>query len=240
MKVIVLSKSNYKEKNCIYNAISENESFSFQARGAQDNNSPFVWLNNPLTVADIELAEDGRYKYKLLKNAAPIISLVGGGENDLTRLLVISTLAELTSRALGEEEKHTLFNPLLSAIEALKRGKDPLMVTLIYIAKLLKVAGTDLEVDKCVFCGTTHDIVAFSFSDGGFVCRNCMSAEVPKDLNPTQMKMMRYIFKSPDYSCENSDSFTKEDKLFILAKFKEFIDEYLGVNITSINYLLNN
>ena len=67
MKVIILNKANYKEKDCIYDAISENEYFSFQAKRAQDSKSPYVWLNNPLTVADIELFEDGRYKHKLLK-----------------------------------------------------------------------------------------------------------------------------------------------------------------------------
>ena len=40
MKVIILSKTPYKEKDVIFNAISEDKYFSFRARGVIDNKSP--------------------------------------------------------------------------------------------------------------------------------------------------------------------------------------------------------
>lgn len=237
MKIIILSKTNYKEKDCIYNALSENEFFSFQAKGAQDNKSPFVWLNNQLTVADIELMEDGRYKHKLLKTASLVATPFESGSS-FEHLVTISALAEITKSVLLDEEKPLLFADLLEAMEALKTGKDPLMILLIFIARALRKAGTELEVDKCVSCGTTHDIVAFSFSDGGFLCRNCINQETKFDLLPKQMKLVRYAFKAKDYSCYKSEEYESTDKIYVINKFKEFIDEYLGVNLTSLNLLL--
>lgn len=237
MKVIILSKTNYKEKDCIYNAINEHEYFSFQAKGAQDNKSPVVWLNNPLTVADIEFLEDGRYKHKVLKTAV-LVSTSFGGNDRLEYLYTIGALAELTNNALTDEEKPLMFKDLIDAMNALKSDKDPIMVLLIYIAKLLKQVGTELEVDRCVSCGSIHDIVVFSFSDGGFLCRNCVNEDTVYDLKPQQMRLVRYAFKAKDYSCVKAEDFEKADKQTVLKRFKEFLDEYHGANIKSINHLL--
>ena len=236
MKVITLASTKYKEKDCIIDAISEESAISFKARGAQDSKSPFVWLNNILTVADVEFAE-GRYKYPVLKSATLISSSITGS-NELNYLYVISALAEITKKVLNDEERHCSYNDLLNAVSALKKGKDYLMVVLIYLARCLKYAGIQLEVDKCVFSGSTSDIVAFSFADGGFVSRNYVTEDMPLDLSGQQMKLIRYCFKAPDYSCERIEKYSADDKKVILNKFNEFIDEFIGVKITSINYLI--
>ena len=66
MKIIVLSIIQYKEKDAIITAISQSETITFLARGIKDPKSKNVALNNPLTVADIELM-DGDFKYPILK-----------------------------------------------------------------------------------------------------------------------------------------------------------------------------
>ena len=237
MKVIILNKANYKEKDCIYDAISENEYFSFQAKRAQDSKSPYVWLNNPLTVADIELFEDGRYKHKLLKSAALVSTPLNNNDN-LDYFLAMSTLLELTRTALEDNERHLMFSELLNAMDALRGGKEPLLVVLIYIARIIKISGIDLDVDKCVHCGDTTDIVAFSFNEGGFICRKHATEEIQRDLSLRQMKLIRYIFKIKDYSCVKSEEYERADKICLLNKLNEFINDYLGVSLKSIKVLL--
>lgn len=236
MRVIILSVSKYKEKDCIFNALSENGPLSFKARGAQDGKSQFAWLNNILTVADVEFAE-GKYKYPILKTASLVASSVTGSDN-LEYLYALAALAEITNKLLEDEEKHNVYNYLLAAIGALKNGKDPHMVVLIYIAKCTKYAGMELEVDKCVFSGSTKDIVAFSFADGGFVSREYLTEGISTDLSPQQMKLIRYCFKSPDFSCKGSDEYSKSDKQVLLNKFYEFIDEFSGVRLDTLKYLI--
>ncbi len=238
MKVIVLQKSDYKDKACIYDAISETGYVSFQVKGARDPKSKYIWLNNPLVVADIELLEDGRYKHKMLKNASPIEAPLSGAD-PLEYLIAVSTIADLANRVLDNDEKHLLFNDLQLAIKALKARKDYLMVVLIFIAKLIKLGGSELEVDRCVLCGSDTDIVAFSFTEGGFICRRCLTKEMEHDLTSKQMLLIRYAFKSPDYSCVQSDKYSVEDKKIILKKLKEFIDEVMGAKVDSINELVN-
>ena len=235
MKVIILSTSKYKEKDCIYNALSEQGPLSFKARGAQDSKSPFVWLNNVLTVADVELVE-GRYKYPIL-NSATLISSSITGSDSLEYLYSINALASITKQMLDDDEKHLFYQDLLDATAALKKGKDPYMVILIYLARGTKYGGAELEVDKCIYSGSTSDIVAFSFSDGGFISRPYVTEETSLDLTPQQMKLIRYCYKAPDFSCVGAEQFSKQDKQVILNKLLEFIDEIIGAKLDSLQYL---
>ena len=236
MKAIILSHSNYKEKDCIYNALTEEGYVSFQAKGAQDPKSKHVWLNNPLTVADVDFSEDGRYKHKLLKSAMPLMSALIGGSG-LEYNYSIYVLAELSQCVLPDEEKHLAFNDLFEAIKALKSGKDVYMVVLVYMAKLSKLSGVEAEVDKCVICGKKEHIAAFSFEDGGFVCSKCLKEGIKRDLTVKQMKIIRYIFKSPDYSMKATNDFADADKKVILLKLKEFADSSIGVSLKAIETL---
>lgn len=236
MRVIILSTSKYKEKDCIYNALSEEGPLSFKARGAQDSKSPFVWLNNVLTVADVEFTE-AKYKYKVLKNATLVSSSITGSDN-LEYLYSIAALAEITQELLDDEDKKHMYGDLLDAVSALKKGSDYITVVLVYLAKCSRYAGVELEVDKCVFTGSTNDIVAFSFQEGGFISRGCLTKDTPIDLVGPQLKLIRYCFKSPDYSCQWADKFALEDKKIILDKFIKFIDEYSGARLTSLEYLI--
>ena len=237
MKVIILSVSNYKDKDCIYNAISEEGYLSFQAKGAQDPKGKYLWLNNPLTVADVEFMEDGRYKHKLLKAAMLKQTAVSGGES-LEYLFSVSALAELSRNVLPDEEKHLEFNLLLAALKALKAKKDHYMVILTYMAKLVELSGTKLEVDKCVFCGSTHHIVTFSFEDGGFVCTNCFNSEMGRDLKKEHMKLIRCIFKAKNFDYIDVGLFSVDVQKLVLKKLTEFIDSFVGVTLKTLEPLL--
>ena len=237
MKVIILSKSSYKEKDCIYNAISPEGFISFLAKGAQDPKSKFVWLNNPMTIAEIEFLADGRYKHKVINNAILVSSPMKSG-SDFSYLVSINVLTELARNVLSDEEKHLFFNDLEAALNALRVGKDHYMVILVFIAKLIKYSGAELEVNKCVSCGAIKGIVAFSFEEGGFLCRECIDKAIPRDLSKDQMRLIRYIFKAQDFALPECDKFSEEDKKLILRKLRDFIDEIVGVKLNSLDTLI--
>ena len=69
MKIIVLSITQYKEKDGIIDAISEQGSITFLAKGIMDPKNKNSAINNALVIADIELNE-GNYKYPVLKTAS--------------------------------------------------------------------------------------------------------------------------------------------------------------------------
>lgn len=236
MKIIVLSNTKYKENDFIFDAISETEHLSFKVPGGQSNKSPYVWLNNPLTIAEVEFG-DKRFKYPSLQEAK-LISSPLTKNSDYDYLTAVSVINEIANKMFQEDEKYLLFKDIEEALTALKDGKDHLMVILILLARAIKLAGSEFEVNQCVFCGTIKDIVAFSFPDGGFVCRNCLVDTVPAELSGNQMVLIRYIFKSPNYSCVGAERYSKNDKIIVMKQLREFISDDLGVNLGSISNIL--
>lgn len=230
MRVVVLSITPYKEKDAIIDAISENGDLTFLARGVLDPKSKNSALNNILATADIELSE-GNYKYPVLKTAGDVTNPMKVN-NDFEYLSSLLFIAEATKVLLQDEEKELIFNSLIKAIHALKKAKQPWEILLAYTAELLRVGGYEFEVNHCVFCGSKTDIVTFSFADGGFVCRNCMNNDTERDLNKTQMLLIRSAFNNKDidnieFNCQ------KEDALVVFSKFLEFINDSYGVTLKS-------
>ena len=238
MEVIVLQSTKYKEKDSIITALSKSGPVSFRARGALESKSSLMWLNNILTVADVDLVES-KYKYPILNGATMVSPSIIGGD-DLDYLFAVSALAGITREALAESEQGLIYDDLLAAVKALRRSKDALMIILLYLARCIRYAGVEPEVDRCVYSGKREDIVAFSFEDGGFVSREYVNENTNLDLTPMQLKLIRYLFKAPDFSCIQTSQFSKEDKIKILDKFVEFIDENAGAKVTSVDYLRNN
>ena len=84
---------------------------------------------------------------------------------------------ELTSKIVQNDEAPAAYPWLLAALKAIKSGVEPLTVGLIYFAHLLNNGGIGLDVDECVVCHGKSNIVAISYEDGGFICRDCYDPE---------------------------------------------------------------
>ena len=230
MKIVVLSLTPYKEKDAIVDAISEEGDITFLARGILDPKSKNAALNNILTIADIELNE-GNFKHPVLKASSTIENpmKVNNTYDYLTSLMLVG---ETTKSLLQDEEKVIMFPYLTSAIEALKKKDEPLLIVLMYLAKLFQNSGYEFETNRCVFCGTKANIATFSFRDGGFVCQDCLEMDTEMGLNKNQMLLLRFAFNAKGFE-EDYPYFTKDDAMVILQKFFEFISDSYGIVLKS-------
>ena len=239
MKIIVLNISNYKEKDAIVTAINDKQLITFRVRGLKSQNSPLIWLNNTLTEADAEFVDDKRSKYLTLKDAKLVASPLGTTKNTLEKMCAINLATEVINRVVQDEDKKFLFPSLDGYIQYVEKEKDYLLAELIFLAKVIKIIGAELNVDGCVYCGSKSNIVAFSFEEGGFVCKDCVSKETAMDLSPIQMQLIRFIFKTPDYSYLPNDKVNEEDKKFLLKKLQQYIYDSIGINLSTIDLILN-
>lgn len=236
MKIIVLTISPYKEKDAIVSAISENEFITFLARGIKDPKSKNNAINNPLTIADIELM-DGNFKYPILKEAKQLFTpmRLEMGTKYLGTLLLIN---EMMMHLFPDEEKPAMFQVLEKGVTTLKRTSDWLMTLLLIMAHALRVGGFELEVNRCVICGEKNRIIAFSFVDGGFICEKCANEETERDLSKEQMILLRKVFNAHDFYLLGSD-YNQEDALFLLKKFIEYIEEAFGYHFKNLRLILD-
>ena len=234
MKIIVLSISPYKEKDAIVTAINEEETITFLARGIKDPKSKNSALNNILTVADIELM-DGDFKYPILKGSKPLTSSlkIGMDAEYLSSLMLVD---EMVLNLFPEEERYLVFPYLEKALENIKTSNDWMMTLLVLMSHIIRLGGFQLEVNRCVMCGSKSKIVAFSFVDGGFICQNCYSDEIVHDLNKAQMLLLREVVNSSDYHLRSSD-YLFDDVKALFIKFIQFIEEAFGYHFKNLRLL---
>ena len=236
MKVIVLTINPYKEKDAVISAINETEYITFLAKGIRDPKNKNAAINNPLTIADIELM-DGNFKYPILKSSKPIFTPLRL-EMDSKYLGTLITLNEMVSYLFPDEEKLKMFKVLEEAVTNLKKKDDWLMTLLIFMSHAMRQGGFELEVNQCVCCGKKKNIVAFSFVEGGFICADCISPETSRDLNKNQMLLLRRIFNSRDFALLGSE-YDFDEAYILLKKFIEFIEEAFGYHFKNLCLILD-
>ena len=235
MKIIVLSINPYKEKDAIVQAISEKETITFLARGIQDPKSKNAALNNALTIADIELM-DGDFKYPILKSSKPLVSPLKM-TMDEKYLGALLTVDEMMLNLFPSEEQHIMFPYLEKAVESLKENNDWLMTLLVFMNHVIRLGGFQLEANKCVMCGSKRNIVAFSFEEGGFICKECYHEDLGREFNKSQMLLLREIVNCPDFSLVNKD-YDKEDAMLLFNKFQHYIEEAFGYRFKNIRLFI--
>ena len=236
MKIIVLSITNYKEKDAIITAISQSETITFLAKGIKDPKSKNAALNNPLTIADIELM-DGGFKYPVLKASKELFIPMKLGM-DSTYLGTLLLMNEMMVHLFSDDDKQEMFPYLEEGVVGLKKTNDWIMTLLVFIAQVIRIGGFELEVNRCVICGQKNKILAFSFIEGGFICQNCVNEETERDLTKEQMILLRNIFNSRDYHLLDS-SYNKDDALVLLRKTLDFLQEAFGYRLKNLRLFLD-
>ena len=236
MKIIVLTINPYKEKDAIVSAISLEGFLTFLARGIKDPKSKNMTLNNPLSIADIELME-GDFKHPILKGSKQLFTPLRL-DMDSKYLGSLLLMNEIMIHLFPDEEKHKMFSCLEEGVIKLKETDDWLMTLLLFMASAMRVGGFELEVNRCVLCGQKKRIVAFSFIEGGFICEECINEDIPKDLSKEQMILLRAIFNSHDYHLLSS-RYSRQDALVLLNKFIEFMQEAFGYRFKNLRLILD-
>ena len=230
MKIVIISITQYKEKDAIIDAISEEGEVTFLAKGVLNPKNANAAINNLLAIADIELQE-GNYKYPVLKNASILLNPLKTN-NDFDYLASLMVIGEATKALLQDEEKAKIFDSLVTAITTLKKIDEPWFVLLVYLARVLKQSGYEFEVNRCVFCGSKNNIRTFSFKDGGFVCNDCLDETTEMGLTKDQMLLIRAAFNSQTFET-TFEGYNKENALVVLNKFFEFINDAYGLTLKS-------
>lgn len=235
MKLIITNIASYKEKDAVMSGISEEGFFSFRVPGLFSPKSKFASFNNPLTIIEPVFSEAKTSKHLILKEASLLFSPMSGSL-DFNYVTAISILLQATNRLVEDDDKSLLYQDLFNALLALKNKVNPYLVSLKYLIGVINLTGYELNVNSCIRCGGKKSVVAFSFSEGGFICQNCLMKEDKNDLNINEMKVFRNIYLYNGYGFEN-DKYDEKVVVSLLKKINIFIADAYGYQIKDINNL---
>ena len=236
MKLIIINIAKYKEKDAIATGIDETGVVSFRIPGLFSPKSKFASLNNALTIIEPTFSEAKNSKHLILKEAVMLFSPMMNKDFDIHYISSISILLEATNKLTEDDDKVALYHHLFNALLALKNKVNPYLISLKYLISVINTTGYELSVNHCARCDSKKDIVAFSFSEGGFICRNCLEKEDVNDLTIDEMKLFRniYLFDGYDFS---GFKFDEKVVVSILKKVAIFISDAYGSKINTIETL---
>ena len=230
---IVIRQTPFRDHDAMVTVLSNDKIRSFLVRGALKYESKLGPSVNMYTRSRFQISR-GKEGYALRNGE--ILQSYENVKTNIDSLAVQDFLGELTNKLIQSDDAPEIYPFLEKALSLLNDGFSPYTVALIYFAKVLDVAGYSLNVDSCQICGKKDDIVALSYKDGGFICRDCFNPLKHTKYDPYKLKMVRYIFKV-DLANFNKVEFEKVDCLKLIVELSKFLDDISQLNLKSIELL---
>jgi DNA repair protein RecO (recombination protein O) len=183
---IVLRNKAYGESDqLLFVFTRERGKVSMIVRGSKKPRSRFGAVTEPFTVADFVCYQHSPTSMPSLSQA-DIIHHNQAIRADLLLTAYGAYWLELVDRIIVEKEPSlALYNQLGLLLSQLNEGKDPEILTRILELSILTAAGYKPVFSECADCGTiwqNGDVTAFSLTQGGMVCTQCMT---PRDISIT-------------------------------------------------------
>jgi DNA repair protein RecO (recombination protein O) len=141
------------------------------AKGARKVRSRFGARVEPGTHLALQLYA-GRGELDTITQAEAIepMAAIRGDLHRLGRAAVLLEVAEHAS--LDRHPNPALYHLLLGALRSLDQADRPLVVTG-FLLKFLAQEGVQPDLEHCLGCGATDELVAFDPVGGGVRCRRC-------------------------------------------------------------------
>jgi len=146
----------------------------------------------------------------------------------------LSYLAELTLQVYKESENSNLFSLFIETILKLEKQLDPLVLTNILEVKYLDYLGVGLNLDGCMKCGRTNDIITIDPDIGGYLCNHCRREERIVSLKTVKMIRMYYYV---DIKSITDLKVSDEVKRDIDSFLSRYYDRYTGMYLKSKEFL---
>lgn len=229
---IIVNVTDYGETSKIINILTPEGIIGAIAKGAKSLKSPLRSFTINLTYGTFNLyyKED---KLSTIKDV-DIINDYKVIKKDITLISYMSFLCDLGTQIMKQNVDADIFNLLISTLNKINDGLNPMIMTNIYEIKVLDYLGVGINLNSCAKCGNTHDIVTIDPDIGGYICKNCYTNEIIYDEKTQKMLRMYYLVDINSISdLKISDNVIKNINYFI----NTYYDRYTGLYLKSKKFL---
>ena len=226
---IVISAIDYKENSKILNILTEHEGIiGVIAKGCKNHRNKLAFVSNILTY--------GVFYLNYYKGSVPILTDVDVKNNfkvirkDIVRTNYAVFLLELVSQIYRHDNVDKVYDLLINGLIKINEGYDAQIITNIIELKLLENLGIKPEVERCVNCGKTTDIVTISSYKGGYLCNECVNNEPIFHLKTISLiRTFYYVQLSKISKIEITNTIKRELNAFI----DDYYERYSGLYLKS-------
>lgn len=230
---IILSETPYKESSKILNVYTKKYGLiGMIAKGAKSLKSPLRALTNKYTYGYFYIY----YKENKLSllTQVDIINNFFNIKSDIVLIGYMTYLCDLSYQVLKENDTSQIFDILINGLIKINDNLDPLIISNIIELKYLDYLGVSLNLDKCVKCSSTKNIITIDGDVGGFICKNCLKDE--QIVNSKTIKMIR-MYYYVDISSITSINISETVKNEINTFLNKYYDRYTGLYLKSKEFL---
>jgi len=186
---IIIKETSYGETSKIIDVYTKDGIIGIMCKGAKALKSPFRATTLKFTYARFIIYYKEN-KLSLLKSV-DIINPLNMIKNDIVLLSYLNYLTELTSQVV-KQTNDDIYEDFIITILKINEGLDPLIMSNILEIKYLDYLGVGLNLNECIGCGKTKDIVTIDGDRGGFICSSCYQNEII--VEPKTIELLRMYY----------------------------------------------
>ncbi len=190
---IVLSCSDYKDRDALVTVAAKNGLYSCLFRGVQSGASKNRRLTQPYTKVKLEYAP---------KYSRDILYILHGTVLDSWPDIADSLEKSALLGAVIERWNQQIYKgSWMEGLEQLLIHLDADQMAYAWsdacwlMAQIIEAQGIRPEVDRCALCGSVTSIVAFDQETGGFVCSECANELTVRNSREELLKL-RAVFRA--------------------------------------------
>lgn len=228
---IIIKEIPYGETSKIIHVYTKDGVIGIMCKGAKTLKSSFRATTLKFTYAKFNIY----YKENKLSTltSVDIINPLSTLKNDIVLLSYLNYLTELTEQVIKQTSEN-LYNDFITTILKINDGLDPIVMCNILEIKYLDYLGVSLNLDSCVGCGKTANIVTIDGDRGGYICSDCYQNELivePKTIG--LLRMYYYVEIKSISKLKISEKVRDEINRFL----DTYYDRYTGLYLKSKNFL---
>lgn len=229
---IVISTIPYKENSKIINILTKDMGIiGCISKGCKGLKSKLRLASEKYAYANFNISYKENGLSTLIE--ADIIDFLINIKSDIIKISYLSYICELSSKVYKECNNNEIYGLMIDAINKIEENYEPMIITNILELKYLNYIGINLDLDKCVSCGS-NKIITISLQKGGYICNNCRTNEPLVDEKVIKLLRLYYYVDISKISNLDIDENVAKKINYIVS---EYYDLYSGVVSKSKNFL---
>jgi len=228
---IIIKEIPYGETSKIIHVYTKDGIIGIMCKGAKTLKSPFRATTLKFTYGSFNIY----YKENKLSTltSVDIINPLSVIKNDIILLSYLNYLVELTEQVIKQTTENT-YQDFITTILKINDGLDPIIMCNILEIKYLDYLGVGLNLDACIGCGSTTNIITIDGDRGGFICQKCYQDEIIVEPKTIELLRMYYYVEIKSISkLKISEKVRDEINRFL----DTYYDRYTGLYLKSKNFL---
>lgn len=228
---IIIKEIPYGETSKIIHVYTKDGVVGIMCKGAKTLKSPFRATTLKFTYGRFNIY----YKENKLSTltSVDIINPLSTLKNDIILLSYLNYLTELTEQVIKQSTEN-IYEDFITTILKINDGLDPIIMCNILEIKFLDYLGVGLNLDACIGCGSTTNIITIDGDRGGYICQKCFQNEIIVEPKTIELLRMYYYVEIKSISkLRISEKIRDEINRFLDI----YYDRYTGLYLKSKNFL---